>query len=227
MVSMSGLHALSAELHAGMLTLAFACIMIVVASQIVVRLRKRMPKRFVGWAITARGYAEPAGYVAAILGVLALVLSAWTGMYAWPMDKLMELDLVKNKILLTAYSTILWSGVIFIRTRFGRALWTCPYMVWVYVGLAAIAFGMIAVAGCMGSLITRGESLLEPVYEFVGIDIEKAFEMTPDLAAGITLASMLIVIVSMIVARWKNLFDVVLAPETCQKIFNWDEPKLY
>ena len=82
MVSMAGLHALTAELHAGMLTLAFACIMIVLAAQIVVRLRDWMPSRIVGWAIIVRGYAEPAGYVAAILGVLALVVSAWTGMYA-------------------------------------------------------------------------------------------------------------------------------------------------
>src|SRR4030065_1957933 len=102
MVSMAGLHALTAELHAGMLSLAIACILLVLGAQIVVRLRNRLPQRIVGWAIIVRGYAEPAGYVAAILGVLALVVSAWTGMYAWPLDVLMDLDLVRNKILLTA-----------------------------------------------------------------------------------------------------------------------------
>lgn len=227
MVSMAGLHALSAELHAGMLTLAFACIMIVLASQIAVRLRKWMPRRLVGWAITARGYAEPAGYVAAILGILALVVSAWTGMYAWPMDKLMDLDLIRNKILLTTYSTILWCGIVFIRMRFGRTLWTCPYMVAVYVALTLIAFGMVAITGCMGSLISRDESLLEPLYQFIGMDIKVSFELTPNSSAAITLASMIGVLGSLIVARWKRLFEVVLAPETCQKIFKWDEPKLY
>ncbi len=227
MVSIAGLHALTAELHAGFLTLAFACIMIVVASQLVVRLRDRMPKIFVRWAIMVRGYAEATSYLAATAGVLSLIASAWTGMYAWPMDKLLESDIIKNKILLTAYATVLWGGVVFIRTRFGRGLWTCPAMTVVYVGTSVIGFALIAMAGCLGSVITRGESLLEPVYSFVGINIEKAFELQPSLAAGLALASAGMLVGALALARRKNLFDVELSPETCQRFFKWDEPRIH
>jgi len=226
MVSISGLHALSAELHAGFLTLAIVCILIVVAAQIIVRMRKRMPKSLVRWAIRTRGYAEITSYVAAVAGVLSLVLSAWTGMYAWRMDKLLESELVRNKILLTAYATILWGGVVFIRTRFGRGLWTCPAMTVVYVGSAIIAFGMIAIAGCLGSTLSRGESLLEPVYKFVGLDFEKGIEVDPGIAAAIALASAAALIGSLLLARVRQLFTVELGPETCQKVFRWDEPKI-
>ena len=226
MVSMSGLHALTAELHAGFLTLAIVCILIVVAAQVAVRLRKRLPKRIVQWAIRARGYAEVTSYVAATAGVLSLILSAWTGMYAWPTEKLLESELVKNKILLTAYSTILWGGVVFIRTRFGRGLWTCPAMTVVYVGTAVVAFGMIAIAGCLGSVLTRGESLLEPVYEAVGLNFDKALELDPAIAALVALASAGILMLSFVLARRKDLFAVEVGLETCQKIFKWDEPKI-
>ena len=226
MVSIAGLHALTAELHAGFLTLAFACIMIVVAAQIVVRLRDRMPKVLVRWAIMVRGYAEATSYLAAAAGVLSLLASAWTGMYAWPMDKLLESDIIKNKILLTAYATVLWGGVVFIRTRFGRGIWTCPAMTVVYVGITLVAFALIAMAGCLGSVITRGESLLEPLYAFVGIDIEKAFELQPSIAAGLALGSAGMLVGSLVLARRKDLFEVELTPETCQRFFKWDEPRI-
>ena len=61
MVTMSALHALTAELHSGFLTLAFVCVMIVAAAQVVVRYKNHMPDIFVRWAIVVRGYAEAAG----------------------------------------------------------------------------------------------------------------------------------------------------------------------
>ena len=108
MVSMSALHSLTAELHAGFLTLAFICIVIVAVSQIVVRMKKCLPKRLVDLAIKVRGYAEAAGYVGAMAGVVGLLLSAWTGMYAWPQDALLESAVVRNKITLSLYATLLW-----------------------------------------------------------------------------------------------------------------------
>src|SRR4030042_2672230 len=126
MVDMSALHSLTSELHAGFLTLSFVCIMAVAGAQIAVRLQNRMPRILVSWAIRTRGYFEAAGYVGAVLGVLGLLLSAWTGMYAWPYDVLINDAIARNKIMLTAFATVMWTGVVFIRTRFGRGLWTCP-----------------------------------------------------------------------------------------------------
>ena len=227
MVSMSALHALTAELHSGFLTLAFVCIMIVAVSQIVVRFKSWMPKRFVRWAILVRGYAEATSYVAAVAGVLGLLLSAYTGMYAWPTSKLLESGVVRNKILFTAYATVLWGAVVFLRMRFGRGLWTCPAMTTVYVGFAFVAYGFIGMAGSLGAHITQGGSVLDPLWSIVGFRVESTVVFSSTLAAGIAIASALIFVVSLWIARRYDLFAMKLGAETCQKFFKWDEPRIH
>jgi hypothetical protein len=200
--------------------------MIVLVSQIVVRFKNAMPKTFVRWAIVVRGYAEPASYVAAVAGLLGLVLSAYTGMYAWPVDKVLESGVVRNKILFTSYATVLWASVIFLRTRFGRPLWTCPAMATVYVGFVFVAYGLLGMAGSLGAHITQGGSVLDPLWNIVGFKVETTVEFGPDLAAGIAIFSAAIFVTSLWIAQKYDLFAMKLSPETCQKIFKWDEPKM-
>ena len=226
MVSVSALHALTAELHAGFLTLAFVCIMIVAASQIVVRYRNGMPKSFVNIAIRIRGYMEAAGFVGAVLGVLGLLLSAWTGMYAWPVDVLVNDPIIKNKILLSAFATVLWGGVVYVRSRFGRGLWTCPAMATLYVVLTFISFGMVGTVGSMGAHLTQGGSALDPLWSIVGFKVTDVLELSTNTAALIAIISLGLFIIALAVARRYDLFGVKLGAETCQKFFRWDEPTI-
>lgn len=226
MVDMSALHSLTAELHAGFLTLSFVCIMAVVVAQLTVRLRNRLPKKLVSLAIRTRGYFEAAGYVGAVLGVLGLLLSAWTGMYAWPYDVLIDDSIVRNKILLTAFSTVMWIGVVFIRTMFGRGLWTCPTMTAVYVGLTFVSFGVLGTTGSMGAHITKGESAMDPIWNLVGFQVNSDIILHSNTAALVSLVSMVVIILSLVVAKRYDLFSMRLGPETCQKIFKWDEPRI-
>jgi len=224
MVSMSALHSLTAELHAGFLTLAFVCIVIVAGSQIVVRYKSRMPKRLVNLAIRVRGYTEAAGYVGAVGGLLGLLLSAWTGMYAWPSSALLDSPEVRNKIMLTVFATVLWAMVVFVRLRFGRGLWTCPAMATLYVVLAFVAYGVVGMTGSLGAHLTLGESVLDPLWNLVGVDVGEDLALEPATAALLALLSMLGLILALWVARRKDLFSVRLDAETCQKFFKWDEP---
>jgi hypothetical protein len=226
MVDMSAYHALTAELHAGFLTLAFACIMAVVVCQITVRLQKRMPKILVSWAIRTRGYFEAAGYVGAVLGILGLLLSAWTGMYAWPYDVLINEPIVRNKIMLTAFSTVMWTGVVFIRARFGRGLWTCPTMTSVYVALTFVSFGVLGTTGSMGAHITKGGSAMDPIWSLVGFQVTSDLILDSNVAALVALASMGTIVLSLFIAKRYDLFQMKLGAETCQKIFKWDEPRI-
>ncbi len=228
MVSMSGLHSLTAELHAGFLTLAFVCIIIVAGAQLTVRYRNHMPKRLVSAAITVRGYAEATSYVGAIAGMIGLLLSAYTGMYAWPQDVLIEDPVVKNKIAFTAFSMAFWIGIIYIRTRFGRGLWTCPTMALLYVLLTIGGFGFVASTGSMGAhLGTAGSSVLDPLWNLIHLDITKTIALPTVEAAAIAIVSVVAFIVALGVARNYDLFAVKLAPETCAKLFKWDEPIIY
>lgn len=228
MVSMSALHSLTAELHAGFLTLAFVCIMIVAVSQVVVRLRNRkwMPKRFVTLAIRVRGYTEAAGYVGAALGLIGILLSAYTGMYAWPQDVLLDSAVVRNKIMFTTFSGVLWGGVLFIRARFGRGLWTCPMMAGLYTGLAFVAYGVLGMTGSLGAHLTVGESVLDPLWSLIGMRVDTPITLGANVAAGIAIACGVVFVLALAVARRYDLFAVKLAPETCQKLFKWDEPTI-
>jgi len=225
MVSMSALHSLTAELHAGFLTLGFVCIIAVTLAQITVRYRNHMPKRLVSAAINVRGYLEATGYVGSIAGLVGLLLSAYTGMYAWPQDILLDNAVVRNKILLTVFSMAFWIGVVYIRTRFGRGLWTCPMMASLYVVLAIVGFVIVATAGSMGAhLGTAGSSILDPLWQAVHLDITKTLAIPTVVAAAIAIISVLAFIVALAVSRNYELFAVKLAPETCSKFFKWDEP---
>jgi hypothetical protein len=226
MVDMSDYHSLTAELHAGMLTLAFVCIMAVAIAQIAVRLRRWMPKTLVSWAVKTRGYFEAAGYVSAVVGILGLLLSAWTGMYAWPYDVLVNDAIVRNKILLSAFATIMWTGVIFIRTRFGRGLWTCSPMATLYVLLTFVSFGVLGTTGSMGAHITKGGSAMDPIWNFVGYQVTSDLILDSNIAALVAIASMGVIVLSLFVAKRYDLFQVRLEAATCQKLFKWDEPRI-
>jgi len=226
MVTVEALHALTAELHAGFLTLAFVCIMIVAGCQIVVRYRNRMPKSFVNIAIRIRGYMEAAGFVGAVLGVLGLLLSAWTGMYAWTLDALIDDPVIRNKILLTAFATMFWAGVVFIRSRFGRGLWTCPAMATLYVVLTFVSFGMVGTVGSMGAHLTQGGSALDPIWQIVGFQVTDILELSTNAAALLAIVSVALLVVALAIARKYDLFAAKLGAETCQKLFKWDEPTI-
>jgi hypothetical protein len=228
MVSMSALHSLTAELHAGFLTLAFVCIMMVAVAQVVVRLKNKswMPKSFVRLAIRIRGYAEAAGYVGAALGIIGLLLSAYTGMYAWPRDVLLDSAVIRNKIMFTVFSTVMWTGVLVIRARFGRGLWACPMMAAVYTGLAFVAYGVLGMTGSLGAHLTVGESVLDPFWNLIGMRVSDPITLSPGLAESIAIVSGIVFVLSLAVARRYDLFSTKLEPTVCEKVFRWDEPRI-
>lgn len=226
MVTMEALHALTAELHAGFLTLAFISIMGVAVAQIVIRLREWMPEFLVRWSVKVRGYLEAAGYVGAVLGIIGLLLSAWTGMYAWPQDILLDHPTIRSKITLTAFATVMWAGIVFIRARFGRGLWTCPAMATLYVALTFVAFGILGTTGSMGAHLVQGGSALDPLWNFVGFDVSSDLILSTDLSFLLVITSVVLFVVSLYLAKRMDLFAVQLGPETCQKVFKWDEPRI-
>lgn len=209
------------------MTLAFACIVAVALSQVVVAHRERFPKSLVNLALKVRGYAEATGYVAAVGGLIGLFLSTWTGMYAWPQEDLLLSEEVRNKITLTLFSVALWSMVVFIRMRFGRGLWTCPAMATVYTLVAIAAMAITGATGSVGAHLTKGESLLDPIWDTLRIHITESFVLEPSFAAALALIGIIALVFSLAYAKKTKLFDVDLGPETCQKFFKWDEPTIH
>jgi hypothetical protein len=223
---MEALHALTAELHSGFLVLAFVGIVAVFLCQVVVRYRTRMPRLLVKWAVKSRGYFEATGYVAAVAGVIALLLSAYTGMNAWPLDQLLDSAIIRNKILLTIFATILWIGVVLIRTKFGRSLWTCPQISLLYTGLAVVAFGLTSTVGSLGAHITQGGSFLDPLWEAVGIDLTKDLSLDVTVAMFVAIGGVILLIFSLLAAVISGIAKEEFRPKNCTSWSKWDEPKI-
>ncbi|UCE80861.1 MAG: hypothetical protein JSV94_06915 [Methanobacteriota archaeon] len=227
MISWSSAHTLTAEMHGGMLMLAFICIMMVALSQLAIAYKTRFPDFLIDVAIKVRGYAEATGFFAAIGGFVGLLLSSYTGMYAWPQETLLLSEEVRNKITLTIFAIVLWAMVLFIRMRFGRGLWTCPKMATVYTVVAMAAMAITGACGSVGAHLTAGESLLDPVWEQLKITISEGFVLQPALAGVMALVGIAGLILSLVFAKKKDLFNVKLGPETCQRFYKWDEPVIH
>lgn len=199
-------------MHAGMLTLAFICIVATVMAQVILHYKSIFPQSILRLASKARGYTEPTGFVAAIAGLIMLVLSGITGMYSWPVEPLLESPEIRNKITLTAFATVLWSIVIFTRSRYGRELWDSTPTATAYTLMAIVAFGFIAAAGCLGAHVTVGESVLDPVLEWIGIDLGEDFILPFGVATILAIFSFVVVIAAIIVAKKYNLGAERLSP---------------
>jgi hypothetical protein len=226
MVGMEALHSLTAEMHGGFLTLAAACIILTALAQIVVHFKESMPKSLVNAAKRARGYLDATGYVAAIAGVIALPLSAYTGSGTWPVDALLDNAVVRNKIILTVLATTLWAGVASIRWRFGRPLWTCPTMAGVYTVLAMVAMGVTATAGSLGAHLTKGESILDFMWNLIGINVLQDLLLSVDLAMMISILSVIVIIMILVIRKLSGISAEQLGPRKCTKWSKWDEPTI-
>jgi hypothetical protein len=224
MVDMATVHAFSAELHGGFLTLAFIGILGTALCQIVIWIRESLPKFMSRWAIKSRGYLDATAYVATIAGVLALFFSAYTGSNSWPIDALVDNSAIRNKITLTVFATVLWSGVLIIRWRFGRSLWTCPPAAALYTIAALVAMSLTGLAGSLGAHLTKGGSILDFVWQFTGINILNDILINQTLALIIIIASIFVILAVLIINRLSGISKEQLGPRKCTKWSKWDEP---
>lgn len=189
---MGAIHSLTAEMHTGFLTLAFASIIGVLVCQLLLKyiLKNSLDSRI----RKLRDYLEPTSYVALFAGVLAIALSAVTGSLAWSSDDLLDSSITRNKILFTAYALILWCSVLFMRWRFKKDLWTSPSLSILFSGLSVIAFALTAAVGSLGAHITQGGSALDPILGAFGIDLTEGFQIDFGTAIIVIIASIVAII---------------------------------
>jgi hypothetical protein len=226
MVAMTAIHILTAELHTGFLTLAFAGIALTFLCQLAIAWEKRMPATLVRWARSLRGYSEAAGLVGAFLGVIVLVISGYSGFNAYGSSSaILDVAITRNKIMFTAFATILWASVVIIRLSFKRKLWTSFEMSGLYTLLALGAYGLTALVGSMGGHITKGESSIEPILNAVGFDYTKPFEFDPWLMTMVALMGIGALIMALVQIRLGKLWT--LRPGANDgNLRTWSEPRM-
>ncbi|NJD53828.1 MAG: hypothetical protein FIB07_13285 [Candidatus Methanoperedens sp.] len=189
---MSHLHTISAEMHTGMLVLAFISISLII---IIDKLGK-FPK------IT--GVLEQTAYVSALAGLLFLILSAVTGVTStWPGEALFASPLVLNKIIFTGFAIIFWMIFLLIRWKYGVDLWKSLKLKSLYVSMALGGFLSITLTGSMGGHVAGKESLLDLFLHKWGINTHIPFTL-PETWIVPILAFVFSILIVSILLRLKN-----------------------
>jgi len=183
MVSLSVFHAITVELHSGMLALTAFCITIIIINSIYKRTLGKRTKRFGKFLQKAAVYAEPTAYLAAIGGVIGLILSSisgyfiTSGMYTSASEALVNSPITMNKIMFSMIALELWIIFVVVRSWYGPKLWKIKPLASMYIGMGLIAFTFTAIAGSMGGHITGKGSILDPLLESFGITYSSPWVM--------------------------------------------------
>jgi hypothetical protein len=224
MVDPAALHALTVELHSGFLFLAAASIILVALGLVFLRFWPARGGKLSELVRTATGYLEPTGLVAALAGVIALLLSAFTGMTAWGgTDAVLDNPVTRNKIILTTIITVLWSLVVLTRLRFGRVLWRVPLLAALYVGTAVVAFSLTSFTGSMGAHLSQGGSIIDPALGSLGIDYASDLFLGPTTAMVIIALSTIVIIACLVVLHRRKEKLTELVKESAERS-RWSGP---
>ncbi len=155
-------HVITSELHTGMLTLAFASVILKLLSSWI-------KSRNLIWQGLIQ-LVEPTAYVAAIGGLLSLIASVVTGFtYTWPFEVLVTSSVVLNKIAISAFSVTFWIVFVLVRSFYGAKLWEQAKLRGLYVTLAAGGFLTLMLAGSTGGHLAGKRSLLDTALHHLGI----------------------------------------------------------
>jgi len=177
MVAIATVHSMAVELHSGMLTLAFVCIIATVIARTHLRMRRTSETFGVFWPVDSlmgkvAMYAEPTAYVAAIGGVVSLIASAIIGFYSWPLELITATPLGLNKVLFSILTTELFIIFVLLRSKYGITLWKNGGTSTLYSSLAVFGFLFMIIAGSYGGHMMAKGSVLDPIYALLGITPE-------------------------------------------------------
>jgi hypothetical protein len=196
-VPMSSYHIVMAELHTGMLVLAGLCILGIAVT-------KLLPgaKRLGGLALML----EPTSYIAAVGGSIIFVLTGIVGLEIGPFGPLIMLPTAENKIMFALFALNLWLVVIVIRTKYGAGLWSNRGLGTTYTLITIAAMGFLTITGCESAHITGTVSPFDPLWSFLGVDLNKSLVIFPQLVsyAVIGVGIALVAVALVLSMRWRK-----------------------
>ena len=201
---LASLHNMLVEMHAGMLVLAIFCIVLIIIDRIHLRVSGTNGKSGDFWSTDSgmgklSGFVEPTSYVAGIGGVISLIISAIVGSYTWPSELITSNALGMGKVLFSIFATELWFLFVFVRSKYGLDLWKESGMAIVYSCVGLLGFLFTAIAGSLGAHMSaianmsdKG-SVLDPIYELLGIDPLTLGVIGSDFLIYLTIGSIVLV----------------------------------
>jgi len=223
-VDWGGIHSLTVDLHTALFLLAFACILITLLCQLVIYYGESMPRSLVRCSRRTRGYTDAAAFVSILIGIVAILLSAFTGSESESSDVILNDPMLRNKIMLTSFALVIWIGVAVFRGKFGRKLWTNPFMSGSYTFLAIIGMVLIGTTGSLGAQIAQGESVLDFFWKYLPFDITQDLSFSLDWSMAIGLGSVLVIVFSLLIVRMSGIAKEEYRAKSSTSWSKWEEP---
>jgi len=188
-VAMRAIHAVTVEMHGGMLTLAIVCVLIKMADLTYQRFLPGKVPRLYGYLKRASALAGPAAVLGAIGGVLGLIASAITGYLMVPGSSLTDDPVGMNKVMVSIFAIELWSIFIFLAIRHSRDLWEPRRPIPLIASTAAfLGYAASVIGGSLGGTMAGKGSVLDPVWGALGVDLHTSWILTIQTAVPIAAA---------------------------------------
>lgn len=179
---------MTVELHGGMLTLAFACIAVKVLDILWGRFLGERGGAVRRVLKKASEYSTPTVLLAAIGGVIGLLLSGYTGSQLVPSDSFSTSPIILNKVMVTIFAVELWSVMILFNLAYREKAWEGKGRTLFLVLSGGIGYFFSITGGSIGGTIAGKVSIMEPFWDFLGVDLHSSWILSYDLLLILVLA---------------------------------------
>lgn len=197
-VPISSDHIILAELHTGMLVLAGLCILAIALTKAVPGLKKLSPK--------AATMLDPTSFVAATAGTIMLVIGGAVGLLIAPLRPLLTIPAAENKVMFAIFALNLWIVVVAIRAKFGSSVWNSRGLSTTYTLATVAGLGFLTITGCESAHLTSTISPFDPLWELLGLDLDKSLVIFPEIVSYAIIAAMVVAIAAVLALslRWRK-----------------------
>jgi hypothetical protein len=114
--------------------------------------------------------------------------------------------------------------LVFVRVTLGRKLWTFPWAALFYVVFAIIGFVLVLTVTTLGFIVVDGGSVLDPMWNFFGIDLTKELSLGTENGMAVLTGSIMIILVCLGLA-WKYRLGTKVV-KSDPKESKWKIPKI-
>ena len=110
-------------------------------------------------------------YIGSIIGFIGLIAGMITGFMepAFPVDTLVQMPIMRFKILWSVVSTEIYLYLIIVRAKMGDRVWIKASSYFPYAILVIFGGALMMTMGALGGLAVYETSILEPILDWIGI----------------------------------------------------------
>jgi hypothetical protein len=110
-------------------------------------------------------------YIGSIIGFLGLIAGMVTGFMEpeFPVDALVQMPIMRFKILWSVVSVEIYLYLILVRTKLGDRVWLKASTYFPYAILVIFGGVLMIIIGALGGIAVYETSILQPILEWIGI----------------------------------------------------------